>query len=135
MANNNKVVVKFLADVDGLKKGVNSIDKQLSGFNKSLKFFAGTFAAAFSAKAIIDFSKASVNAFSDFEEAAGKVGQVFQDQAGLVESWSQKHSYLHRSVLTSGVRSGRHLRQPLHRFWCRHPRGTGDEPYPHRVGG
>ena len=89
MANNNKVVVKFLADVDGLKKGVNSIDKQLSGFNKSLKFFAGTFAAAFSAKAIIDFSKASVNAFSDFEEAAGKVGQVFQDQAGLVESWSQ----------------------------------------------
>lgn len=85
----NAVVVKFLADVDGLKKGVDGIDKKLSGFSKGLKGFALAFGAAFSAKAVIDFSKASVSAFSDFEEAAGKVGQVFQEQASIVERWSQ----------------------------------------------
>ena len=85
----NAVVVKFLADVDGLKKGVDGIDKKLNGFSKGLKGFALAFGAAFSAKAVIDFSKASVSAFSDFEEAAGKVGQVFQEQASIVERWSQ----------------------------------------------
>lgn len=84
----NAVVVKFLADVDGLKKGVDGVNGKLNGFSKSIKAFALTFAAAFSVDKIVQFGKASVDAFSDFEEAAGKVGQVFQDQAGQVEDWA-----------------------------------------------
>ena len=92
MATNNKVVIKFLADTDQMRRGIQNVDKQLSGFTKGIKRFALTFGAAFSAKAIVDFAKDSVGAASDLEESISKVGAVFQDSAINIQNWAKDSS-------------------------------------------
>ena len=85
----NAVVVKFLADVDGLKKGVDGINGQLNGMGKALKGFGLTLAASFGVKEITNFAKAAVGAASDLEESLSKVSAVFKQNADSVKLWSE----------------------------------------------
>ena len=85
----NTVVVKFLADVDGMKRGVEQVNSQLTAFSKGMKAIAGVSAAVFAAQPIIDWAKQGVMAASDFNEALNKVNVVFGDSARAVEAWSK----------------------------------------------
>ena len=85
----NAVVVKFLADIDGLKKGVDGINGKLSGMGKALKGFGLTLAASFGVKEITNFAKAAVGAASDLEESLSKVSAVFKQNADSVKLWSE----------------------------------------------
>jgi hypothetical protein len=89
MARNNKVVVKFLADVDGLRKGVDQTNQKLNGFAKSLKLLGVTLAAAFSVDAVANFTKEAIAAASDLEESYSKVGAVFKENADEVKNWAK----------------------------------------------
>ena len=65
MAN---LIFSILSEYNG--KGIAKGKKDLTTFEKSVKSFAKVFAAAFSAKALINFSKSAVNAFMADEKAA-----------------------------------------------------------------
>ena len=89
MAKGNIVNVKFLADTSGMKKGIDQVNGQLSGFSKSVKAFGIAFAGAFSVKALADFATESIKYASDLEESLSKVGVVFKQNAGEIEDWSK----------------------------------------------
>ena len=85
----NAVVVKFLADIDGLKRGVDGINGKLNGMGKALKAFGLTLAASFGVKEITNFAKAAVGAASDLEESLSKVNAVFKQNSDAVKLWSE----------------------------------------------
>lgn len=59
-------------DGKALAKG----QKQVSSFEKSVKSFAKAFGVAFSARAVVQFGKASLNAFAEDEKAAAKLSRT-----------------------------------------------------------
>ncbi len=84
----NKVLIRFLADTEGINKGVQQVNGQLESFgNSAKKLFAG-FAAGFTANAILDIGKSAVLAASDFNEMASKVDQVFGQTSESVKTWA-----------------------------------------------
>mgnify|MGYP006078301059 CR=1 FL=1 len=77
MAQNNKVVVKFIADTAQMRKSLGSIDGSLKKFGKSALALGGILAGAFAAKVLVDFGKAAVDAASAFEETGSKIANIF----------------------------------------------------------
>ena len=77
MAQNNKVVVKFIADTAQMRKSLGSIDGTLKKFGKSALALGAVIASAFAVKAITDFGKAAVDAASTFEETGSKIANIF----------------------------------------------------------
>ncbi len=88
MARSNTVVVKFIADVAAMRKGVDKTNSLLSGFGRTVARVGTGIAAAFSARAITEFASESVKAASDLQESLSKVEQVFGG-AGNVEKWAE----------------------------------------------
>jgi hypothetical protein len=93
----NAVVVKFLADVAGLQKGIGDVDKKLGLFGKGVKALGITLATAFSAKEIVNFSKEALKAASDLDESINKVNAVFGLSGETIKTWSEN------SVLSFGL--------------------------------
>jgi hypothetical protein len=89
---NNKVVVKFLADTDQMRKGINQVNGQLSTFGKAVKTAGVALAATFGAREIKDFVAGSISAFASLEEAVSKNTVVFGESAAEIESWARKQS-------------------------------------------
>jgi hypothetical protein len=71
MAKLPDLFVNAVTTFDG--KALAKGQKQIGGFDKSVKKFAKVFAAAFSVTAITAFGKASVKAFAEDEKAAAKL--------------------------------------------------------------
>ncbi len=73
MAKLPDLFVNAVATWDG--KALSKGQKQIGGFEKSVKNLAKSFGLAFSATALVQFSKASVKAFAEDEKAAVKLTQ------------------------------------------------------------
>jgi len=69
--------IVYKSDPKGLKKAQG----QLGGFASSLKKIAGPIAAAFSAAAVVNFTKKSVSAASDLSESMNAVNVAFGEAA------------------------------------------------------
>ena len=89
---NNKVVVKFLADTDQMRKGINQVNGQLSGFGKAVKSLGVAMVATFGAREITDFFKNSITSFASLEEAVSKTNVVFGESADEIADWARKQS-------------------------------------------
>lgn len=88
MASDGKVVISTQLDNSGLKKGVNNISGSLGGLKSVLGKLGGVVAAAFSVKAIIDFSKAAIELGSDLEEVQNVVDVSFGSMASACEEFA-----------------------------------------------
>ena len=89
MANGDgKVVISTKLDNSGLKKGINNISGSLGGLKSVLGKLGGIVAAAFSVKAIIDFSKAAIDLGSDLEEVQNVVDVSFGSMADACEEFA-----------------------------------------------
>ena len=88
MASDGKVVISTQLDNSGLKKGVGNISGSLGGLKSVLGKLGGVVAAAFSVKAIIDFSKAAIDLGSDLEEVQNVVDVSFGSMAGACEEFA-----------------------------------------------
>ena len=88
MATNNKVVVKFLADTDAMRRGIQQTNKQLGAFGKAVKTLGVTLVATFGAREIAKFAGESLQAASDLEESINKVNAVFKQNADVVKDWA-----------------------------------------------
>lgn len=76
MAGSNKVVLKFLADVDGINKGIEEVNGKLSGLGKAAKVLGGVLAGAFVVDKVVDFAAASVEAAQQAEIASNRLQQI-----------------------------------------------------------
>ena len=88
MARSNIISVKFLADVAQMRAGIDQVNGKLSAFSKAAKVVGAATAVYFSAKPIIEFASASVQAASDYEEAFNKANVVFGDSALQVKNFT-----------------------------------------------
>jgi len=85
-------------DNKGLKKG----NKEVSAFEKRVKSFAKVFAAAFSARALTNFSKKAVQAFMADEKAAKSLEQQLKN-TGYQFSAPGVEMYIAKLQKTTGV--------------------------------
>lgn len=76
------IAIKFLTEFDGkaLAKGENS----LKSFANKAKKFAAVFGVAFSARALVNYSKNTVKAFAADEKAAKSLGQTLKNTGNLI---------------------------------------------------
>jgi hypothetical protein len=89
MATNNKVVIKFLADTDQMRKGINQVNGQLSAFSKAAKTAGTALIAAFGTREVAQFIGGSITAIADLNEAVSKSEVVFGDNAAQIQKWSE----------------------------------------------
>ena len=94
------LVVSALSTFDnkGLKKG----KKEVSAFDKQIKSFAKTFAAAFSVTALTKFGRAAVKAFTEDEKAAKSLEQQLKN-TGYQFSSPAIELYIANLQKTTGV--------------------------------
>lgn len=83
-----KVVISTALDNKGLEKGISNISGSLGGLKSVLGKLGGMVAAAFSVKAIIDFSKAAIELGSDLEEVQNVVDVSFGSMASACEEFA-----------------------------------------------
>ena len=89
---NNRVVVKFLADTDQMRKGINQVNSQLSGFGKAVKQLGVAMVATFGAREITDFFKEAITGYASLEEAVSKTNVVFGESADEILAWAKEQS-------------------------------------------
>ena len=89
MAQNNKIVLKFLADTRQISKATAEINQKMSTLSKATKAAGIATAAYFSAKPIVDFAKQSILAASDLEESIAKVNTVFGTNSNQIRDWAK----------------------------------------------
>ena len=89
---NNRVVVKFLADTDQMRKGINQVNTQLGAFGKAVKTAGVALAATFGAREVKDFLAGSITAFASLEEAVSKTNVVFGEGAEEITRWAKEQS-------------------------------------------
>ena len=85
----NKVVLKFLADVNGINKGVDQVNNRLSGFQKGLTNIGFALAGAFAVDKVVDFAKIAIGSAVDMQETLSKTTQIFGNQAADMETWAK----------------------------------------------
>jgi hypothetical protein len=78
--------VQASRDISGVGDGSEQSSKKLKGFNAALGAVAAAGSLAIIGKQAFEFGKASVNAFSDAEEAYGKFDVVFGEFARATET-------------------------------------------------
>ncbi len=89
---NNRVVVKFLADTDNMRKGINQVNTQLGSFGKAVKSAGIALAATFGAREVKDFLSGAITSFASLEEAVSKTNVVFGESADEIATWARKQS-------------------------------------------
>lgn len=79
--------LNFITKVDksGFDKGVKGIDSSLKGLSSTLKSLAKVAAAAFSVKAIVDFSKAAKEAYTAQENAEVKLTTIMKQRMNATD--------------------------------------------------
>lgn len=86
--HDGKVTIGTALDNKGLEKGIGNISGSLGGLKSVLGKLGGVVAAAFSVKAIVDFSKAAIELGSDLEEVQNVVDVSFGSMAGACEEFA-----------------------------------------------
>jgi hypothetical protein len=74
----SNVAINIAAEFVG-KKAFKQADGAVSGLTKNVKKLAGVFGAAFSARAVVSYGKASVKAFAEDERAAAGLAKTIQN--------------------------------------------------------
>ena len=87
--NQNRVVVKFLADTDSMRRGIQQTNTQLSTFSKSVKKAGIALGAAFGAREVAQFVGTAVTSFADLNEQLSKTEVVFGENADTIKKWSE----------------------------------------------
>jgi hypothetical protein len=77
----SNLTVKVGANIDDLRKDLNSATSQLKGFSKSVSGVGGLIAGAFTGAAIFTMGKAIFNATAQFEKFNAVLTNTFQDAA------------------------------------------------------
>lgn len=77
MASVPSLLVNAVTTFDG--KALAKGNKQISGFDKSVKRLAGTFAATFSAAALANYGKNAIKAFAENEKSAIRLARVVKN--------------------------------------------------------
>lgn len=95
------LLVQIAAEFTG-KKAFKEADKGISNLTNSAKKMAGVLGVALSTKAVIDFGKASVKAFTEDQAAAQKLAKVV-DNLGLSFANSDIAKFIDGLSKTSGV--------------------------------
>ena len=88
MNYNGKVVISTALDNKGLEKGLGNISGSLGGLKSVIGRLGGVVAAAFSARAIINFSKEAIELGSNLEEVQNVVDVSFGSMAGACEEFA-----------------------------------------------
>lgn len=88
MKSDGKVSLSTALDNKGLEKGIGSISGSLGGLKSVLGKIGGAVTAAFSIKAIVDFSKAAIDLGSDLEEVQNVVNVSFGSMANAAEEFA-----------------------------------------------
>lgn len=83
-----KVVISTELDNKNFKAGVSKLGNQLGGLKSALWKIGATAAAAFSVKAIVDFSKQAIELGSDIAEVQNVVDTAFGDMAYKAEEFA-----------------------------------------------
>ncbi len=94
------LVVSALSTFDN--KGLKKAKKEVSAFDKQIKTFAKTFAAAFSVTALTRYGKAAVKAFAEDEKAAKSLEQQLKN-TGYQFSSPSIELYIANLQRTTGV--------------------------------
>ena len=92
-------------------KALNKGKKQISSFEKSVKSLGKTFAVAFSARALFNFSKNAINAFAKDEAAAKSLATQLQNM-GFGFATTEVERYIGNLEKSTGVLDD-HLRPAL----------------------
>ncbi len=75
-------------DQNGINRGIKNTESAINGLQSSLKKFGGAIAAAFSIKAIVNFSSQAVELASDISEVQNVVNTAFGDMAYKCEAFA-----------------------------------------------
>ena len=107
--NNAEVLIKFVADTKDVTKSTDKVSSILKGLGKGLGGVLATGAGlATSAliattKAVKDLTKASVEAYADYEQLIGGVETLFKESADKVEE------YANRAYITAGLSANEYM--------------------------
>ena len=107
--NNAEVLVKFKGDTKELDKATGKASSLIKGLGKGLGGVLATGAGlamtaiAATTKAIGDLTKASVNAYADYEQLIGGVETLFKNSADKVEA------YANRAYETAGLSANEYM--------------------------
>lgn len=86
--SDGKVIIGTSLDNKGLEKGIKNISGSLGGLKSVLGKLGGIITAAFSIKAIIDFSKEAIDLGSDLEEVQNVVDVSFGSMVSACEDFA-----------------------------------------------
>lgn len=84
------VIVSVLADTKKFGQSMGSAGNGVKGFTRMLAPVAGAIAAAFSVKALTDFTTRAVKLASELEQSVGGVEAVFKDSADAIGEYSRR---------------------------------------------
>jgi hypothetical protein len=99
-ATNSNVFINLITDYQN--KGVQQAQQSLGGFEQLAKKAAVTFAGVFSAQKIVEFGKASVDAFAQDQKALALLDQTLSNM-GLGYATKQVAAFTDQLSLTYGV--------------------------------
>lgn len=86
--SDGKVTISTALDNKGLQKGIGNISGSLGGLKSVVGKLGGAIAAAFSIKAIVDFSKKAIELGSDLEEVQNVVDVSFGSMKAAAEDFA-----------------------------------------------
>ena len=92
MKADGSVVINTLVDTKGFGKGMANMKSQFSGLGASAMKLGGAIAAAFSVKAIIDFSKQALDLGSDLAEVQNVVDVTFGTMSDKINEFAKNAS-------------------------------------------
>lgn len=80
------LTLELVSDVRKAAKGIDSLDRKVSGFGSGVATVGKAVAGAFAVGAVVEFGQAAVTAASDAQQAAGAVESIFGEASGAVQS-------------------------------------------------
>ena len=83
------IIIDTRVDTSGIQKGTRDIQGMFSNIIKGAKGVALAIAAAFSIKAIVDFSKECIALGSDLEEVQNVVDVTFGGMSSQIDEWAK----------------------------------------------
>ena len=91
MAGKQQVTVSFIADVAGMRKGIDQVNNSLTTFEKTTQKIGGLMAGAFAVDKLIQAGKAAIDAASNFQQAAGATEALFgKSAAAAIDKWASQ---------------------------------------------
>lgn len=84
-----RLLIKTKVDDKGIKTGTRDIERGLTGATKSMAKFAGTVAATFAVRELVQFGKTAIKLASDLQEVQNVVDVAFGSMSYKIEQFSK----------------------------------------------